>query len=153
MADRIGIIRNGRMAQVGAPADIYEHPANRFVADFVGAANVLPCVVRPDGVTADLPALGATVQAAVAGKPGHGWLAVRAERLRLDDAALPNRLDGMLVGHAYAGEALSWTVRLADGTMVRVSQSLPDGLTGAAYQPGARVVLSWHPRASILLSE
>ncbi|MGE0419671.1 MAG: ABC transporter ATP-binding protein, partial [Acetobacteraceae bacterium] len=154
MADRIGIMRFGRMAQVGTPEQVYERPADRFVADFVGAANLLPCVVRPDGVTADLPALGATILAETLGKPGPGWLAVRAERLRIGDASRPNQLTGTLVARAYAGEAVSWSVRLRDGTVLRVAQSLQDGLT-ASGEPsvGDSVTLSWHPRATILLPE
>ena len=45
MADRIGVMRDGRMAQVGTPAELYEQPADRFVAEFLGAANILPCMV------------------------------------------------------------------------------------------------------------
>ncbi len=56
MADRIGVMRDGRMAQVGTPAELYEQPADRFVADFLGAANILPCVVDADGVSVSLPA-------------------------------------------------------------------------------------------------
>ncbi len=153
MADRIGIMQGGRMAQVGTPEEIYERPNSRFVASFVGAANLLQARIRADGVTCDLPSLGATVRASRGGQAGAGWLAVRAERLRIGATMLPNRVDGVLVGRAYAGETLSWTVRLADGTLMRASQALQDGMTDDAGALGQTVTLSWHPEASILLAE
>ena len=49
MADRIGVMQDGRMAQVGTPAEVYERPASRFVAEFLGAANVLAGARQADG--------------------------------------------------------------------------------------------------------
>ncbi len=156
MADRVAVMRDGRLAQVGTPAEMYERPTSRFVAAFLGASNILPGTVQPDGLHFELPALGATGVASVAGVPGPGFLAVRPERIRLDAAALapaPNRLSGVVVGRSYAGESMEWTVRLADGSLVRSIQSLDDGLIAATIQPEAAVTLSWHPDASILLKE
>jgi len=49
MADRVVVMSNGRIEQVGRGEDIYRAPATRFVADFIGEANLLPCSVLPDG--------------------------------------------------------------------------------------------------------
>ena len=81
MADRIGIMQDGKMAQVGSPADLYERPVNRFIASFLGAANILPCEIDDDSVR--LPALGVTVRAATSGKAGAG-LARPAPRAAAD---------------------------------------------------------------------
>ena len=156
MADRVGLMRHGRLAQVGTPAEMYERPVSRFVADFLGAANILPGTVHPDGLRFDLPTLGATAIASQAGVPGPGFLAIRPERIRLDHAErepAPNRLPGVVTGRSYAGESMEWTVRLADGSVVRSIQTLGDGLTAAAIPPDAAVTLSWQPDASILLRE
>ena len=156
MADRVGLMRDGRLAQVGTPAEVYERPTSRFVAAFLGAANILPGLVQPDGLRFDIPTLGATAIASVALAPGPGFLAVRPERIRLEPetrAPAPNRLSGVVVGRSYAGETMEWTVRLADGSLVRSIQSLANGLTAATIPPGAAVTLSWQPDASILLSE
>jgi spermidine/putrescine ABC transporter ATP-binding subunit len=156
MADRVGLMRDGRMAQVGTPAEMYERPTSRFVAAFLGAANILPSIVQPDGLHCDLPSLGATAIASVGSVPGPGFLAVRPERLRLEPvtrAPAPNLLSGEVVGRSYAGESMEWTVRLADGSIVRSVQSLASGLTAASIPPDARVTLSWQPDASILLKE
>ena len=153
MADRLGVMQGGRMVQIGTPAELYEHPANRFVASFLGGANLLPCVVAADGVSVGLPALGACVRAERPGTPGPGLLALRPERLRLDGAAQANGLDGVVADRTYAGDALSVTVRLADGSVLRVKQSLADGLASARQEPGAPVRVGWQPGACILLPE
>jgi putrescine transport system ATP-binding protein len=151
MADRIGVMRDGRMAQVGTPAELYESPANRFVAGFLGAANILPCVV--DGVSVALPTLGVSVRAAAPGVTGRGLLALRAERLRIGGEPLPNAVYGVVTESAYAGDALAVSVRLADGTVFRVKRSLADGLGVASIEPGSRVRVGWQPEACMLLPE
>jgi ABC-type Fe3+/spermidine/putrescine transport system ATPase subunit len=152
MADRIGIMRDGRMAQVGTPAALYESPADSFVAGFLGAANILPCVV--DGTSVALPGLGVTVRAARAGISGQGLLGLRAERLRIgDDEGLVNALEGVVTESTYAGEALAVSVRLADGSVLRVKRPLGDGLSAASIEPGAVVRVGWQPDACLLLPE
>jgi ABC-type Fe3+/spermidine/putrescine transport system ATPase subunit len=151
MADRIAVLENGRLAQVGTPAEVYECPSSRFVARFLGAANILAGTVQADRhsfVLAD----GTVLRAARAGTPGPGYLAVRAERLRLGSDATHNRLPAVIVERAYAGESLEWGVRLADGTALRVTQPLQDGLGSAQPEPGSLVTVCWNSDASILLS-
>jgi ABC-type Fe3+/spermidine/putrescine transport system ATPase subunit len=149
MADRIGVMRDGRMAQVGTPAELYESPADRFVAGFLGAANILPCMI--DGTSATLPGLGITIRTARPGPTGPGLLALRAERLRIGGDPLPNQVDGTVTDSAYAGDALAVSVRLADGTVLRIKRSLSDGLTAAAIEPGTTVRIHWQPDACMLL--
>jgi putrescine transport system ATP-binding protein len=151
MADRIGVMRDGRMAQVGTPADLYELPSNRFVAEFLGAANILPCVV--DGMSVALPNLGVVVRTARPGMAGPGLLALRAERLRIGGEQLPNGVDGVVAEIAYAGDALAVSVRLADGSILRVKRSLSDGLGPSVVQPGEVVRVGWQPDACMLLRE
>jgi len=76
-------------------------------------------------------------------------LALRPERLRLGEGGA-NRLTGMLTGSVYAGETMTHTVRLSDGTDIRIAQSLHNGLI-ASPMPGAAVVVSWSPEACIVL--
>ena len=84
MATRIGVMRDGRLAQVGTPADVYERPNSRFVAEFLGAANILPAVARTDGMRLELPGLGTTVCTATRTTVvGPALLAIRPERVRL----------------------------------------------------------------------
>nr|WP_294552102.1 ABC transporter ATP-binding protein [uncultured Rhodopila sp.] len=153
MADRIGVMQNGRMVQIGTPAQLYETPANRFVASFLGAANILSCVVGTDGVSVGLPGLGISVRAERPGKPGPGLLALRSERLRIGSTFRINQIEGVVIGCIYAGDALSVTVRLADGSVLRVKRPLADGLDSARLEPGSPVRVGWQPDACILLPE
>ena len=143
------------MAQIGTPAEVYEQPNSRFVAEFLGAANVLPAIVRavaPDGAMLDLPALGACVCARGTGVVGEAvLLAIRPERLCMGASQAPNHIDAVVAERAYAGDTLTHTLRLADGTMVRATQALREGLAAGALGIGERVTLSWQPDACILL--
>jgi ABC-type Fe3+/spermidine/putrescine transport system ATPase subunit len=151
VADRIGVMRDGRMAQVGTPAELYEQPADRFVAEFLGAANILPCMVDGDAIS--LPRLGVVVRAARRGVTGPGLLALRAERLRIGGEKLPNGVNGVVIESAYAGDALAVAVRLADGSVLRVKRPLSDGLGAAIVEPGTAVRVGWQPEACMLLPE
>ena len=153
LATRIGVMQHGRLAQVGTPAEIYERPVSRFVAEFLGAANILPTTLRatdPEGVVLELPGLATTIRAAGTAPDGITLLALRPERLRLDDPS-PNQLRGVLIERAYAGETLIHTVRLGNGTQLRVSAALRDGLDAGEKPIGAAVTVGWQPEACILL--
>jgi putrescine transport system ATP-binding protein len=152
LASRIGVMQHGRLAQIGTPAEVYERPVNRFVVEFLGAANVLQATLRVngvDGAVLDLPGL-ATIHAATPAPDGTVLLALRPERLRLDSAS-DNQLHGVLIERAYAGETLTHTVRLADGTLLRVSEALRDGLHAVEKPIGAAVTVGWQKAACILL--
>jgi ABC-type Fe3+/spermidine/putrescine transport system ATPase subunit len=152
LASRIGVMQHGRLAQVGTPAEVYERPVSRFVAEFLGAANILRATLRtntPDGAVLELPGLATTIRAADTAPDGMMLLALRPERLQLDEAT-ENQLRGTIVERAYAGETLTHTVRLADGTLLRVSAKTDRrgghrGLAEGGMHPAAGV--SWSPRA------
>ena len=151
MATRIGLLEQGRLAQVGTPTEIYERPVSRSVAAFMGAANILPARVREPGVL-DLPSLGAVAQACTAGMPAELHVAFRPERLRLSlgPAAGPNAVAGQVVDSAYRGIVVDHRVRVGADAMLLVSQPLGDG-AGVALPPGEAVCVSWTPDACILL--
>ena len=157
MADRIGVMQSGRMAQVGTPAEVYERPATRFVAEFLGAANILPAVVKasdPTGATLHLEDLDTHVRVTTPVAPGaRVLLAIRPERLRLTAPHASNSLIGEIAERSYAGETLTHTVRLANGTMLRVTTALHDGLAAVAFQSGQMATVSWRPEAGIVLTE
>jgi spermidine/putrescine ABC transporter ATP-binding subunit len=151
LADRIGVMQNGRLAQVGSPAEVYERPNSRFVAEFLGAANILPAVAQSDGLL--LPDLGVTVRTATPAASGPALLALRPERLRIGPPEAPNRLTGVVTERSYAGETLTHSVRLRNDTMLRVTRALHDGLTAVQPAIGETVTLSWQPDACIVLRE
>jgi len=156
-ASRIGVMRDGRLAQVGTPQETYERPRSRFVAEFLGAANILSATVRDTtaaGLVLELAGIGARVTAApraglTVGQPV--MLALRPERLRLGAEEGANRLEGTAVEATYGGENLVQAVRLADGTLTRVAVPLNRGLDEQQMAPGSEVTLSWDREAAIVL--
>jgi spermidine/putrescine ABC transporter ATP-binding subunit len=151
MADRIGVMRDGQLAQVGTPAEVYEYPNTRFVAEFLGAANVLPAVARVAGTQLELPSLGVTVRTTTETAAGPVLLAIRPERVWIGMANDVNALQGVVADRAYAGEALTHTVRLDDGSLIRTTRSLHNGFSADQTDVGARVTLSWRADACIVL--
>jgi spermidine/putrescine ABC transporter ATP-binding subunit len=98
MADRMAILKDGRLLQVGAPEEVYERPADRFVANFIGVMNFIDGKVSSDG---HFEAEGLQVKAA-GGKPGPATLAIRPENIVIgppDD----HPLAGVIVDIAYHG--------------------------------------------------
>ncbi len=130
LADRVAVMRDGRLLQVDTPRDVYAHPVDRFVATFVGDADVIPG--RADGAVA-VTALGRLPLVDDAGA-GALEVVVRPERvrLRLDSAG-----EGLVRDIASFGHDQLVSVELADGTRVR-SRMGP----GRAFQPGDRVSVS-----------
>ncbi|MBC7801797.1 MAG: ABC transporter ATP-binding protein, partial [Gemmatimonadaceae bacterium] len=102
MATRIGLLHQGTLAQVGTPADIYERPASRYVAAFMGAANILPATVRPDGGI-EIDGIGPAHAGGVPGTTLH--VALRPERLRIVPAPADGA-PGTVIESAYRGSTL-----------------------------------------------
>jgi len=97
MADRMAILRDGRLLQVGAPEEVYERPADRFVANFIGVMNFIEGTVGADGL---FRAEGLEVKAA--GNAGPATLAVRPENIVIGPPGdLP--VSGVIVDIAYHG--------------------------------------------------
>ena len=153
MATRIGLLEQGRLAQVGTPTDIYERPASRSVAAFMGAANILPARVREPGVL-ELPSLGVLARAETAGFSGDLHVAFRPERLRLSRTGTdgPNAVTGQVTESAYRGIVVDHRVQVGGGAALLVSQPLGDG-AALALPPGESVCVTWSPDACILLPE
>ncbi|MGI4946088.1 MAG: ABC transporter ATP-binding protein [Janthinobacterium lividum] len=149
MATRIGLLEHGRLAQVGTPMDIYERPASRSVAAFMGAANILPARVVAPGLLAIAGWPDVTMD--TAGLQGSIHVALRPERLRLAPSPSPGSLPGVVEDSAYRGVVVDHRVRL-DGITLLATQPLADG-AAAAFAPGMPVWLSWTPDSCILLPD
>ena len=156
MAHRIGLLHNGRLAQVGTPAEVYERPRSRYVAEFMGAANILPGVVRSLGreTVVNLPAFGSVrVSGAAPGSLGATvHVAVRPERLRVADSAGGegwNEAEGTVSSQSYRGATLDQVVELPGGITLLASRAL--GEAGPAPGPGAPVWVSWRPESGVVL--
>jgi spermidine/putrescine transport system ATP-binding protein len=148
MSDRIAVMNGGIIEQIGTPDEIYERPATRFVAGFIGETNLFVGTVRSvnrERVTLDLntgcvPAknIGFTVGNAV-------YLTVRPERIRFspfrDDGTI--NLQGWVKEQIYAGSVLKTIVRLSDDMEVIVNETVGQSCCGLS--PGSEVFLTWEP--------
>lgn len=153
MATRIGVMRDGILEQTGTPEELYERPATRFVAEFLGAANILPAVVKEVGTRGTLLRLGsgAAIRVTMKGPLGKQvFLALRPERLRLDGSAA-NTLEGIITSTEYRGGILQVSVRLPDGPILRINHTLSEGIAAAVVQIGAPAKVSFPPEAGIVL--
>lgn len=160
MSDRIVLLRDGRIEQSGAPADVYDNPASLFVAQFLGASNALPATVSACSgklVTVEAPGLGTiAVDNARAANVRAGeqvQLMIRAEKVFLDgaDAAAPgdvNRLSGTIETVDYQGQTVRYFVR-AGGHQLQAINTIDE----APFRQGASVSIRIQPRHCRLLRE
>ncbi|HSC00219.1 MAG TPA: ABC transporter ATP-binding protein [Burkholderiaceae bacterium] len=153
LSHRIAVMNRGRLEQVGDPHTIYERPASRFVADFIGQCNLLDATVRRiDGATMQLHVAGidACVAPAVAGAAAGqlGTLALRPEAIEIDvptAAAAPDRTQrrARVRDALYEGDVTFYTVTLDDGTVLRAMRPNADAQRARRFAAGAEVTLAW----------
>jgi spermidine/putrescine transport system ATP-binding protein len=162
MSDRIAVMNDGRVLQLGVPAEIYERPRNRFVADFIGQTNFLQgTIVRLAGKEAEVEIPGSgIVRARVAGgiaPGGKTTLAVRPEKVAFAGDApgasgVWNALDGRLADIIYLGTHTQYVVTLPGGGTIVVHRQ--NRVAGEAEQRlGEPVRVVFDPLAATLLAE
>jgi ABC-type Fe3+/spermidine/putrescine transport system ATPase subunit len=139
LSDRIAVMSRGRVEQLGPPREIYERPATRFVADFIGASTLL----RGRATAVDRVAVpgGAALRVSGGGPLTIGAdveLAIRPERIGLAAGPGDNVLEATIEGLVYQGAQTEVTARLADGQRVLVFVTEP---APAALAPGQTVSL------------
>lgn len=154
LADRIALMRDGRIAQLGAPAELYETPNSRFVADFIGLTNFLEGETVDGGIR-----VGAHGVFPASGEFGAGQaatLAVRPERVRLSparDEAAECALEGRIADIAYHGQDLSVHVTV-DGLDRTFLVKLPAAESDAvAFENGQSVWCTWNSRHGRILTQ
>jgi putative spermidine/putrescine transport system ATP-binding protein len=146
MSSRVAVMHKGRIAQIADPATIYARPADRFVAEFIGAMNFLPCQSSGVGVvTCQGARLTPTIMPA-----DPALLAFRPERARLTGEAPANalRLHGRVERHAFLGGRTEFALLLQDGTRCLVEVA-NDGQI-AAPLPGTDIAV-WVAAADCLI--
>jgi spermidine/putrescine transport system ATP-binding protein len=139
LSDRIAVMHRGRIEQLGTPREIYERPATRFVAEFIGASSVL----RGRATAADRVTLTGGEAVRVLGVPGLRAgeaveLAIRPERIRLAGGEGENVMDGRVIGVVYQGLQTEFTVEVGGGQRLLVFVAEP---APAALAPGQAVRL------------
>ncbi len=155
LSDRIAVMREGRVAQVGTPVELYERPADLFVADFVGTNNLVSGVVTrlQDGWAEVSTAAGVLRgRAAAALRPGQrAVLAVRPEALRVaDGTAGPVAVSGRVTLAQYLGSLVRYEVEVEGHTLL-VDVHNPKG--HALLGPGQPATVSFPPEAALVFPE
>ncbi len=159
MSDRVVVMDRGRILQQGSPRDVYEQPRTRFVAEFLGTANVIECDVierraqavklRPHGSTAEIvvPVRDARLSRE------RAEFAIRPERVVLD-APQPHhvRFDGRIVQHVFRGAHHAYRVDVAAlGRPVYAYEMATSSAGGGARPAGAPVIISFDAENAVLL--
>ncbi len=162
LADRIAVMREGQIAQLGRPEELYEAPADRYVAEFLGDVNLfeakvaktahpMASIMVPESDQAlevwddDCPAAGSTV-----------WLAVRPEKMRisLDPPAkgTVNVLAGEIWDIGYTGDWTNYVVELADGKLIRVARANASRVVDRPIGWDDKVWVNFDPDAGVVLT-
>lgn len=157
MSDRIAVMNQGVLEQIGTAEEIYDHPRTKFVAGFVGQINFLECsIVECHGDTA-------LVEACATRFPAHGrgpftqgataTVALRPERLTLGPPGTgdtsDSRIGGAVEAVTFAGNLVRTTVRVGDGSCLMV-ESRPGEVASNA---GEAVAISWSSEHCLLLRD
>ena len=157
MADTVAVMRAGRLEQVGAPADLYDHPATTFVANFLGQSNLLPLTLGTDeGDLVRASAHGVSVVVERSQLPENAatgiQLGIRPEKLRLvgEGEIVANRLEGVVTDASFTGVATTYLVAMPWGQELTVTRP-NDGSRQA--QLDDRVTLGWDPHQSFVVAE
>ncbi|MEH6726616.1 MAG: ABC transporter ATP-binding protein [Hyphomicrobiales bacterium] len=174
VANRIAVMDKGRIVQIATPAEIYEQPSSRYIADFIGDINLM------EGRLTAFSEAGATMQCAGMGpkpeqaltvqiecdttgtlSPGDtGWFAMRPEKVRLSqevpdgiDPANPvNAVEGTIYDIAYLGNVSVYHVKINDGFIIRATQTNATRLVERPLSWEDKVWLYWGADAGILLA-
>jgi putrescine transport system ATP-binding protein len=167
VADRIGVMNAGRLEQVATPRQLYEAPASRWVAEFVGDVNIFegqPGLPEGNRFTVSMRDAGAIVVAEPAQpitKPTV-CVAIRPEKVKLSrrgpasdalNAHALNRLEGIVTDVSYLGGITSYKVKLDSGMTLRSSMANTARIELDAYHAGQRVVAWFTPDDCVVLEQ
>jgi spermidine/putrescine transport system ATP-binding protein len=164
MSDRLAVMRDGKIVQLGIPSTVYEEPADTYVADFLGVSNLMEVdvITRGPGSQCDIRLGDCALHAEHGGidAPDRSHAVIRPERVKIEDfgSAGPNRVPGMVERLVYLGSSTQVFLRLAAGCDVQVLmnndgslQKLTQGTPVHAYFPpdALRVLAGGTPVADI----
>jgi len=159
MADRVVIMGDGDIAQIGPPREVYRAPANRFVAEFVGRNNIFEGKITDTGgdpggafATMEGPAGSLAVPASGAAPGVAVSIAVAADRLQVTQAEpeVVNRIACQLISEEFVGAAVMLYLEAPDGAEIKAQLGEAE-LEALDLTPGARLWVSWEPGAAHLL--
>jgi putrescine transport system ATP-binding protein len=163
LSTRIAVMNEGKFPQIGSPTEIYEYPATRFTADFIGNINIFEGEVSEadaDGISVKVPKLGTSLRASQPGSVSKGsnvFLAVRPEKIWIS-RELPNAhgntlLTGIVEDQGYFGNLSLYRVRLESGEIIQVSAQNRERKAERTIDWDDTVHIYWENTATVVLSE
>lgn len=150
VSDIIVVMRNAAIAQIGTPRELYDAPADRFVADFIGEANLVDCTIKSvDGEMAMVDIAGYNYRLASRGLGvGTATMAVRPSRIILSRTASADGLEVTVVKATYVGSRMEYTVSTPIGDLFAVMDDVYDPI-----DVGQQVTLQFAETGPVLLPE
>jgi ABC-type Fe3+/spermidine/putrescine transport system ATPase subunit len=141
------VMHAGQVEQLGTPEELYERPATRFVADFIGTTNLLNGTIEGEGAVR--LTTGELARASTAGRPiGEAVeLCLRPEAISLVEPDMPGAIAATVDQAAYLGTSVSYQVRTAGGLILSVMAPK----TGTRLPVGSEVAVSWPPAEALVL--
>ena len=158
LADRLVVMNQGSVQQIGTPEELYERPANHFVADFIGRSNFLDGAVTGPGRFRTRGGLDVAFADDGSGPRSTAVLAIRPEKAMLvdGDGGGPNRFPGTIAFVTYLGASTEFRVRLASGEEIAITRPNADpagvAIAGRGFEVGTPVTVGWPPAAGLLLA-
>jgi spermidine/putrescine transport system ATP-binding protein len=167
MSDTIGIMREGRIVQLGSPRELYDAPVNRYVADFVGESNFFAgAVAAADPAGARIEVAGGMALGGALSRHGHpiaagraGHVAVRPEVIQLwragtaEPDSLDVRLEGRIHNRIYLGDHATFSVTTAPLGEILVRASKNSIAVSEGFAPGDAVGLGWRSAQALVLAD
>ncbi|MEW6018110.1 MAG: ABC transporter ATP-binding protein [Pseudomonadota bacterium] len=160
-ADRIAVMRAGRLVQIGRPADVYEAPNSKYVADFIGDVNLFEGHVEADDGdiirlrSAEAPDGFEAIEEAEVPPGSTAWLAVRPEKIQvhLDPPPPgPNRLEGVVADIGYLGDWTTYLVELPGGRTIRAARANASRVVERPVDWDDRVWLTFARDSAVVLT-
>jgi iron(III) transport system ATP-binding protein len=147
VSDEIVVMRNAAIAQIGTPRELYDAPVDRFVADFIGEANIIPCeIVAVDGESAEITVDGYHHRLPSRGMPpGPATLAVRPSRLRI---GVENGFRATIRKATYVGVRMEYSVEASFGELFVVQDDVQSPLA-----PGEDIRLGFAATGPVLIPQ
>jgi putative spermidine/putrescine transport system ATP-binding protein len=153
MSDRIAVINHGRLMQLGTSMEIYDRPANRFVADFIGESAFLPASRRGDEIVSGNQPLALDE---VPQGSDRLLLILRPERLQILNGAVDldvNTFEAQVEDVVYQGDSYLLYARLEGGTLLALRDVVRRDTLGALPKPGDPVTLGLHARDTVVIPD
>lgn len=156
MSNVIGVINKGRVEQMGDAQVIYEKPATKFVAGFIGEANILGGTVQNverDGVVIKHESISIVAPGFGLGPGDNVAISIRPEKVRVGSEAerCINVFEGKVVDEVYVGLASKVVIQLDQGPRIIANVQIAD--IGKAPQVGSRMRVGWNPQNSVVVRQ